>query len=145
MLLPLIRGIILLWVRDTANDFIFVDGVSQGLTYTVNPTGATDYPDVNTDFRIGFQNFGSMLTVGWMKLGISKGIARWTANFTPPTIEYGATGLTIDVNETVLINDSSVTNTNPETIEVTETVLINDSTATLINPESVSVNETCSN
>jgi hypothetical protein len=84
-------------VREGANEFIFIDGISQSLTYTVNPDGTTDYPDVNTIFRIGYQNFGFYIDGHMDEIRVSKGIARWNANFTPPTLEYGSDTL-VDIN-----------------------------------------------
>lgn len=56
---------------------------SQG-TYS----GVSHMPDVAANLVIGAHNGGSLLN-GWMdELRISKGIARWTANFTPPTAAY---------------------------------------------------------
>lgn len=68
---------------------LFIDGTQIGVTTTdVDPipdyaggllvARYTDVGGVNNDLN------------GWIdELRISKGIARWTANFTPPTSEYG--------------------------------------------------------
>jgi hypothetical protein len=74
----------LLWhhaaiVRDTNYLYLFIDGVARD---TADITGRTEFAEVSP-FYIG-RSFG-----GWIdEFRISKGIARWTANFTPPTQEY---------------------------------------------------------
>lgn len=76
-------------VRNGANIYIFVDGVSQTLTVTTAITAATLFPDL-TKLYIGTADAGTYTRYfnGQInKLRISKGIARWTANFTPPA-EY---------------------------------------------------------
>ena len=46
------------------------------------------WPDAVTDFRIGDSSASGSLN-GWMdEFRVSKGIARWTSDFTPPSVEY---------------------------------------------------------
>jgi hypothetical protein len=69
----------------SGNDFkLFSDGTQLGDTSTVSGSLMT-----NTDnITVGGSANGYYL-YGWIdELRISKGIARWTANFTPPTAEY---------------------------------------------------------
>jgi len=67
------------FIRNGVDFKIYVDGVCQG---TLNWTGI-DLWDTSTAIKIG-QNMN-----GWIdEFRISKGIARWTANFTPPTSAY---------------------------------------------------------
>ena len=72
-------------VRDGNNFHLFVDG-------TLEDTGvdADDMPNFATDLTIGRAGgAGLIYTTGYIdELRISKGIARWTANFTPPTKAY---------------------------------------------------------
>jgi len=74
-------------VRSGSNCYMFLDGVSKTVTtYTAWGT----LPDVAMPLEIGQSsiNTGNALN-GWMdEIRISKGIARWTANFTPPTRAY---------------------------------------------------------
>jgi len=113
-------------VRSGNDQFIFIDGVSQSLTITTDPDSSTDYPDLSQTLQIGRNEFGNFLN-GWVdEYRVSKGIARFTSNFTPPTQEYSEDQLTIDINETILINDSNNVTTNPETIQVNENILLND-------------------
>jgi len=66
---------------------IFVDGVSQILTETV-AFSTTDVGIVLSVLYIGVENSNYYFN-GWIdEVRISKGIARWTENFTPPTNAY---------------------------------------------------------
>lgn len=75
--------------NSTTGYLMFVDGTQIGTTQT-----DTDVlPDLTGTLLIGDYIGTSGVSNyfnGWMEeLRISKGIARWTANFTPPTVEYG--------------------------------------------------------
>ncbi len=74
-------------VRDGNNNFyIFQDGTQLGTTASDTDAMA----DASGVFYLGVSGngFDSYLN-GWIdEFRISKGIARWTANFTPPTQEY---------------------------------------------------------
>lgn len=66
----------------------FIDGTQSGLTTTDTST----IPDFSGNVWIGrhTDSIGTSFDLdGWMdEFRISKGIARWTANFTPPTSPY---------------------------------------------------------
>jgi hypothetical protein len=68
-------------VRYIATDYIFVNGICLGTfpDSSVYPAGA-----------IGIGNYASVFPVtGYMQeFRISNGIARWTSDFTPPTVPY---------------------------------------------------------
>jgi hypothetical protein len=72
-------------VRNGNTLYLFLDGVSQG---TRDVTGVT----VNNSFQkmvIGRMGGYPQYTNGWIdEFRFSKGIARWTSNFTPPVSEY---------------------------------------------------------
>lgn len=71
-------------VRNGTDVKQFVDGVQKGST-------GTNSSNINTTVgvRIGQRVAGTYDLNGWMdELRISKGIARWTANFTPPSAAY---------------------------------------------------------
>ena len=73
-------------VRNGANILIFQDGVSKALTGT--QIGATTLTDFAGTLYIG-NNADTRFFNGWIdEYRVSKGIARWTANFTPPVAEY---------------------------------------------------------
>lgn len=76
------------YVRDGANIYIFINGISQALNVTT-PIGANSFPDVADVLEIGAIRAHAIVANGWMDmLRISKGVARWTANFTPYTYPY---------------------------------------------------------
>lgn len=79
------------FVRSGAVAYIFVDGLSKTLTGTqplTNDTGSRAAAAC-----IGGQNTGSLLN-GWIdELRISKGIARWTADFASPSAPYSTTSV----------------------------------------------------
>lgn len=77
-------------VKDGTNGYLmFINGNQIGTTQTDIST----IPNVGSLFRIGWVREGAgnnYYFVGWMdEFRISKGITRWTANFTPPTAPYG--------------------------------------------------------
>lgn len=75
---------------------LFIDGVQEGGDVAV--TGSVN--DTNGPLsvgRSGDENFG-VDWLGWIdEFRLSVGVARWTANFTPPTSAYGLGGTTNDV------------------------------------------------
>jgi len=81
-------------VRQQSNIYLFANGNSLPL-YDVTPIGFQAFPFFNTPFLIGSTNsssFGHYYFNGYIdELRISNGIARWTANFTPPTQAYSYT------------------------------------------------------
>lgn len=72
-------------VRNGANWFHFVGGVSQG--FNISTGAIPNFADVAAVLTIGGQVFTGVPLLD--ELRISKGIARWTANFTPPVRAYG--------------------------------------------------------
>lgn len=75
------------FVRNGANMLMFIDGVSQAVT-TTSPFAPASLTDFASPLNIGAFNAGSFANVKIDELRISKGIARWTSNFTPPATEY---------------------------------------------------------
>ncbi len=72
----------------------YVDGVSQ--TIATSDYTLTDLTDLTGTVYIGVSAALANDFNGWLdEYRISKGIARWTANFTPPTAAYSATALPI--------------------------------------------------
>jgi hypothetical protein len=81
----------LAWVRDGATLRYFQGGVAKG---TDDLTGVDIFYDASSLLLIGANNQSSLTGYfdGWLdEIRISKGIARWTADFTPPTAEYALT------------------------------------------------------
>jgi hypothetical protein len=70
--------------NGTSGYMAFVDGTQVGTTQTDTST----MPDFAAVLAIWTRTTGSYFA-GWMdELRISKGVARWTGNFTPPTSAY---------------------------------------------------------
>ena len=72
-------------VRNTTNIMFFIDGVKLGVNQNIGtdvifaPTAILEVGDIDSAFSVD----------AWMdEVRISKGIARWTSNFTPPTSAY---------------------------------------------------------
>jgi hypothetical protein len=72
-------------VRSGSNWHFFQDGTQVGST-VVDSDSVTDF---SGNFLVGGYGEGSYWFNGWLdEFRISKGIARWTSNFTPPTSPY---------------------------------------------------------
>lgn len=92
--------------RDGSNLRLFIDGTQIGTTIT-NSTNITGVTEVIIGAHTG--SLGSLNMNGWIdEVRISKGIARWTANFTPPTEPYGGDDITLSNTVTVSGNVSVV-------------------------------------
>ena len=77
-------------VRHGTDLVLYKNGVSQGTKASSDDiAGAADYT-----LNVGLNHGGSAIFTGWMdEIRISKGTARWTGNFTPPTRPYGEEGI----------------------------------------------------
>jgi hypothetical protein len=72
------------------NMYIFVDGVSKTITWTNTLPADYSFPDHGEGLYIGNSGTGILEFNGWLdEFRVSKGIARWTANFAPPGSAYG--------------------------------------------------------
>jgi hypothetical protein len=71
---------------------IYIDGTSVGDLTLVAGAWNGAVPDLAATAVIGADTENLYYTNGYIdEFRISKGIARWTANFTPPTSEYSST------------------------------------------------------
>jgi hypothetical protein len=85
------------FVRSSGVVYMFVNGVSQTVTVT-NGSQSANLGDFSQVLQIGKHVYGYMH--GWMdEFRVSKGIARWTSNFVPPTY-----ALISDANTQLLLN-----------------------------------------
>ncbi len=96
-------------VRDGNTLRFFVDGIAEG---TDDWTGVI-LNNATRVLHVSSLSDGTQAMNGWIdELRISKGIARWTSNFTPATEEY-----TVDITES-----------QSETLEITDTIEVTDTT-----------------
>jgi hypothetical protein len=82
----------LAFVRSGNNWMIFQDGTQCGTTVS----DADPVPDLTGGPMIGVEFDGTNGLNGWLdEFRVSKGVARWTSNFTPPTSAYTADSPTV--------------------------------------------------
>ncbi|NTW31030.1 MAG: LamG domain-containing protein [Bacteroidetes bacterium] len=95
------------WVRYGTTVKAYLDGtlVETSGTIVGTPANLTGVLNVGT-----WPTYTTHFFTGWMdELRISKGIARWTANFTPPTSEYLIEAPTVSaINPNNSVNTGSV-------------------------------------
>jgi len=136
------------WVANLAGNAVIPDQtfthialIRYGNTLKLYIDGSEDQSIDCTGYT--FDSSGIGLVIGKLRNGtasyclnghldeirISKGIARWTSNFTPPTQEYSEPGLTFEVDETVVWNEDQ---TEDVTIDKDETVVWNEIVNTLV-------------
>lgn len=80
----------LAFARSGSSGLIFIDGVSQTLTQGT-AFGTNDVGDLAAVLKLGMWDYRGypFYLNGWLdEVRISKGVARWTTNFTPPTAPY---------------------------------------------------------
>lgn len=87
--------------RSGTNTRLFVNGMQEGATFTdtYNYINAANRPIVMNGYDGTYSVNGRM-----DELRISKGIARWTANFIPPGFPYGGTSKVDDVFTKALLH-----------------------------------------
>jgi hypothetical protein len=80
-------------VKDGTNGYMmFINGAQIGTTQTDTDVIPNFAGTIQVARHTGITGTNSDLA-GWLdELRISKGVARWTGNFTPPTAEYTPTG-----------------------------------------------------
>jgi len=78
----------LAFVRNGSNAYILIDGTPQTLTETT-AFGSNDVGNIAASLYVGYSPGLTTYLDGWIdEVRISKGIARWTANFTAPTTPH---------------------------------------------------------
>jgi len=76
------------WVRSGTSLKLYRDGTELALTSSATILSKT-VPNISSVLTLGDRNGGGRSFTGYFdELRISKGIARWTSNFTPPTQAY---------------------------------------------------------
>lgn len=77
------------FVRSGSTPYIFINGVSQAVTIVYAFEYSSAMPDLAVPLQIGNMGGSVHPVLGWMdEVRISKGTARHTASFTPPTRPY---------------------------------------------------------
>lgn len=104
----------------------YVDGVSQTTTGTYNGS-----PQASLPLTVGGIGYQENRVNGWLdEFRISKGIARWTANFTPPSAEYYFGGVQ---DESVAVSDTLSANITGEFVQtLSSKVTISDTLSAAI-------------
>lgn len=78
----------LAYIRNGSNAYIFINGVSQTLT-TFTSFSTNNVGNIVGPLYMGQTGASTLYFNGYMdEIRISKGIARWTSNFTSPTSAY---------------------------------------------------------
>lgn len=86
-------------VRSGTNIYLFVDGIQN--TTELTAVGSNSLPNFAEVLSIGRSGGGGLYHEGYIDHPrISKGVARWTTNFTPPTRSYS--------NDVAKINNISI-------------------------------------
>jgi hypothetical protein len=110
-------------VVRTGNTFrMYLDGIQQGTDY-INTDALFDRSaelDIGTlGSGYGYELAGYIDEFRW-----SKGIARWTSNFTPPTEEYGESGVLLDdildLSDEILTEGTIIENQDVDIIELSD-------------------------
>lgn len=93
------------WVRSGPSAKLFVDGVSIAVT---EESAFGNIGNVAAGLEIGRYGAGTEYLNGWLdEVRISKGIARWSSNFTPPTQSYDCP---LDTQTKLLIHGGGANN-----------------------------------
>lgn len=127
-------------VRSGSNWRMFLDGVQQGATYS-NGNAMLDRAET---LDVGALTVnGSYLMHGWIdELRVSKGVARWTSDFTPPTAEYS--NASDDTETPAILSATSSVIAPTVTIPQTITPSILSAASALITPAATGVTTTFS-
>lgn len=93
-------------VRSSSTAYLFIDGIQKA---SASVSGSE--PNINSILYIGRYSDGQYVNGYMDEVRISKGIARWTSNFTPPSTPYGTNQLS-DFTVDLWIDPLSLSNSN---------------------------------
>ena len=118
----------------------FVDGSQIGTD--VACTGS--FTARSSNLYIGGFPLANYKLDGWIdEFRFSKGIARWTSNFTPPSEEYTSESeITVDIPETITLSDSWTEESIPDLKNFPDSIELSDEWNISSNPEQESIPET---
>ncbi|MFA5926334.1 MAG: LamG-like jellyroll fold domain-containing protein, partial [Parcubacteria group bacterium] len=98
-------------VRSGSSLLLFINGDLKTWTTVTTAISTNSLGNLTGTFNVGYGAYIGSYLNGYMdEVNISKGTARWTASFTPPTRAYGASALAFKDstgNETILGASSS--------------------------------------
>jgi hypothetical protein len=120
-------------VRNGTDLQIYVDGVSKA--QTVISSSASEVVTGATTFRIGTSYYANRDYSGWIdEFRISKGLALWTANFTPPTAPTSLLPVWCFPDFTLQPGDNGKAAIKQLLSYVPDVLFLEGSTAYLVNP-----------
>jgi hypothetical protein len=106
-------------VKSGSNFYMFIDGDSKSVTSISDNDG---FKDLAAALEIGKD--ATYADVFIDELRISKGIARWTEDFTPPTGEYSeGESLTLDASDSISFTDAIVKSTNKRPVTRSQIIM----------------------
>jgi hypothetical protein len=85
-------------VRYGDTTTLYVNGIAVG-----NAVGAYTYPNFAAPMELGGVISGGPFVGNLDEVRISKGIARWTSNFIPPTVEYSGG---YEINDLIILDET---------------------------------------
>ena len=115
-------------VRDGTDIKFFVDGVAEG----VSNIGSVSFNNSTRPLNIStFGDGGGQAINGWTdEVRISKGIARWTSGFTPPTAPYSSdlveTSDDLEIIDSILVTDTTIQET--DNLQIADNIEVIDTT-----------------
>lgn len=127
-------------VRDGNNLKVYINGTED---QTRDVTGY-DYTNSTDELLIGryYTNVDNYYADGNMdEIRVSKGIARWTSNFTPPTSPYSTDEESTEINETITLDDNWTIITSLLETDIDETAILDDDWQVQTNPAITSFEE----
>lgn len=125
-------------VRYNGTLKFYVDGVEAGGSFSFSTNLTTEIAVIGRALPENASYFSGHMD----EIRVSKGIARWTSNFTPPTDPYSVATQKIDINETIYLSDLNDLNIPTEVINILETLYLSEVSDISIFQQSINVNET---
>jgi hypothetical protein len=127
-------------VRNGSSVNLYRDGISVASGTNSSTLGSSGY-----GITIGESPISSAPFDGWMdEIRVSKGIARWTSDFTPSTEEYSEPIETLDLSESISLSDSFITQVNPDNQSISDSLSLSDLFQIQTNPDNQSISDSLS-
>jgi hypothetical protein len=108
-------------IRSGSNIYISINGSLQTLSVTA-AIAAQSLPNLSSNPTVGAYSTGTFPLFGWIdEFRFSKGISRWTTNFTPPTDAYAPAIPSTDTPTSTATSTETQTPTSTATSTETQT------------------------